>query len=207
MVMLEAVSYLLVAAGGAAVVLTRDPRRQALMQSLFGMSLTLLFLVLQAPDVALSEVTVGAAALPLMILVALANVRQDAGAGRRCRRGCEGADTAMSPKMRLLRLLVRRRRARGRRATRHERPGTVRRIVVAARTDRRGLVEPRGTAGTSPHERRLCGELRLSGPGHAGRGIHPVRRGRGGGAAAPGASGRVGARQARGRPRARLATP
>lgn len=76
MIMLEAISYLLVAAGGAAVVLTRDPRRQALMQSLFGMSLTLLFLVLQAPDVALSEVTVGAAALPLMILVALANVRQ-----------------------------------------------------------------------------------------------------------------------------------
>lgn len=61
------------------MVLTREPRRQALMQSLFGMALTLLFLVLQAPDVALSEVTVGAAALPLMILVALANVQQGPG--------------------------------------------------------------------------------------------------------------------------------
>lgn len=76
MQVLEVVSYLLVAASGTAVVLTREPRRQAVMQGLFGMSLTALFLVLQAPDVALSEVAVGAAALPLMILVALANVRQ-----------------------------------------------------------------------------------------------------------------------------------
>ena len=75
MIILEAVCYLLVAAGGSAVVLTREPRRQALMQSIFGMCLTILFLVLQAPDVALSEAAVGAAALPLMILVTLANVR------------------------------------------------------------------------------------------------------------------------------------
>lgn len=82
MVILEAVSYLLVAAGGTAVVLTRDPRRQAIMLGIFGMTLTLLFLVLQAPDVALSEVAVGAAALPLMILVALANVRQSTAPAR-----------------------------------------------------------------------------------------------------------------------------
>ena len=74
---LEAICYLLVVAGGTAVVLTREPKRQALMQSVFGMTLTILFLVLQAPDVALSEVAVGAAALPLMILVTLANVRVD----------------------------------------------------------------------------------------------------------------------------------
>ena len=80
MQMLESLCYLLVAAGGTAVVLTRDPRRQAMMLGLFGMGLTLLFLVLQAPDVALAEATVGAAATPLMILVVLANVR---GAERR----------------------------------------------------------------------------------------------------------------------------
>ena len=74
---LEAVCYVLVAAGGTAVVLTRDPRRQAMMQSLFGMVLTLLFLVLQAPDVALAEAAVGAVAVPLMILVVLANIRAD----------------------------------------------------------------------------------------------------------------------------------
>ena len=74
---LQLIAYGLVAAGGTAVVLTRDPRRQTLVLSLFGMALTVLFLVLQAPDVALSELTVGAAALPLMLLVALANLHED----------------------------------------------------------------------------------------------------------------------------------
>ncbi len=74
---LEALCYLLVAVGGTTVVLTRNPKRQALVQSVYGMILTVLFVVLQAPDVALSEVAVGAAALPLMILVALANIRED----------------------------------------------------------------------------------------------------------------------------------
>jgi len=35
-----------------------------------------MFLVYQAPDVALSQITVGAVALPLMILLALAKVRR-----------------------------------------------------------------------------------------------------------------------------------
>ena len=47
------------------------------MLSLYGMALTILFLLLKAPDVALSEATVGAAALPLMLLVALANVQNE----------------------------------------------------------------------------------------------------------------------------------
>ncbi len=88
---LEAVSYLLVAALGTAVVLAREPRRQAVMQCLFGMSLTMLFLVLQAPDVALSEVAVGAAALPLMILVALANVRAEPSSNRPAEGAAAGA--------------------------------------------------------------------------------------------------------------------
>lgn len=92
MQVLEVVSYLLVAASGTAVVLTREPRRQAVMQGLFGMSLTALFLVLQAPDVALSEVAVGAAALPLMILVALANVRHEPGEGDRPEAAAEVGD-------------------------------------------------------------------------------------------------------------------
>jgi energy-converting hydrogenase B subunit D len=74
---LETLVYLMVAIGGTAVVLSRDPRRQAIVQSVYGMILTVLFVVLQAPDVALSEVAVGAAALPLMILVALANIGKD----------------------------------------------------------------------------------------------------------------------------------
>jgi uncharacterized MnhB-related membrane protein len=74
-VLLAAV-LLLVAAAGTAVVLVRDPVNQAIMASFFGLLLGLAFLVLQAPDVALSQITVGAVALPLMILLALAKVRR-----------------------------------------------------------------------------------------------------------------------------------
>jgi uncharacterized MnhB-related membrane protein len=38
--------------------------------------LALLFMVFQAPDVTLSELTVGAVALPLLLLLALAKVRK-----------------------------------------------------------------------------------------------------------------------------------
>jgi len=67
----------LVAVCGTCVVLARDPLRQALMASLYGLVLGILFFVFQAPDVALSQTVVGAVALPLMILLALAKVRFD----------------------------------------------------------------------------------------------------------------------------------
>jgi uncharacterized MnhB-related membrane protein len=75
-IVLEVVVLLLVAAGGAAVVLTRNPLNQAIVASFYGLLLGILFLVLQAPDVALSQIVVGAVALPLMILLALAKVRE-----------------------------------------------------------------------------------------------------------------------------------
>ena len=75
MIVLEAAVFLLVAAGGTAVVLTRNPRDQAIVASFYGLILGIMFLVFQAPDVALSQITVGAVALPLMILLALAKVR------------------------------------------------------------------------------------------------------------------------------------
>jgi len=68
--------FLLVAAGGTGTVLTRDPKKQVIVLSFYGMLLSILFLALQAPDVALSELAVGAVALPLMLLVAIANVRK-----------------------------------------------------------------------------------------------------------------------------------
>jgi uncharacterized MnhB-related membrane protein len=77
---LLAVVLLGVAAAGTATVLTRDPLDQAVVASFFGLLLGVAFLVLQAPDVALSQITVGAVALPLMILLALAKVRRQAGA-------------------------------------------------------------------------------------------------------------------------------
>jgi energy-converting hydrogenase B subunit D len=75
MIILEGGVFVLVAAAGTAVALTRDPLNQAIMASFYGLGLGIMFLVYQAPDVALSQITVGAVALPLMILLALAKVR------------------------------------------------------------------------------------------------------------------------------------
>jgi energy-converting hydrogenase B subunit D len=72
---LVATALVLAGASGTVVVAIRDPLRQALAVSLFGIVLGILFFAVQAPDVALSEVVVGAVALPLMILLALAKIR------------------------------------------------------------------------------------------------------------------------------------
>lgn len=79
MTILQIVILMLVAAGGTGVVLSRDPLSQAVGVSFFGLLLSILFLVFQAPDVALSAIVVGALALPLMILLALAKTRGRAG--------------------------------------------------------------------------------------------------------------------------------
>jgi len=65
-----------VAVAATAVVLTRDPASQAIVVSFYGLLLGIMFLIFQAPDVALSQIVVGAIALPLMILLALARVRK-----------------------------------------------------------------------------------------------------------------------------------
>lgn len=69
-------ALLLVAVLGPAVALTRDPRAQAITLTVYGLGLALLFMVFQAPDVALAQVAVGAVALPLMVLLALARLRR-----------------------------------------------------------------------------------------------------------------------------------
>jgi energy-converting hydrogenase B subunit D len=65
-----------VAAGATAVVLIRDRVRQVLMLSIYGVLLAVLFLAFQAPDVTLSELTIGAVLLPIVILLTLAKVRK-----------------------------------------------------------------------------------------------------------------------------------
>ena len=72
-----AVTLTLVAVAATAVVLTRDPTAQAVTLSLYVLVLSLLFFVLQAPDVALAEVAVGTAVVPLMVLLALRRIRRD----------------------------------------------------------------------------------------------------------------------------------
>jgi energy-converting hydrogenase B subunit D len=65
-----------VAVGGGGAVFATDPLRQTLVLSVFGMALTMLFFVFQAPDVALSEIVVSTVGLPVMILLALRKVNQ-----------------------------------------------------------------------------------------------------------------------------------
>jgi len=72
---LQVVVLGLVAVSAFAVVVARDPLRQAMVASIYGLVLGILFFVFAAPDVGLSQTVVGAVALPLMILLALAKVR------------------------------------------------------------------------------------------------------------------------------------
>jgi uncharacterized MnhB-related membrane protein len=67
-------ALVVVALGGTAVVLAREPARQALVASVYGFVLAILFLAFQAPDVALSQIVVGAVALPAMIIYALRKI-------------------------------------------------------------------------------------------------------------------------------------
>jgi uncharacterized MnhB-related membrane protein len=82
--LLVVLALALVLAAATAAVLTRDPARQALVLALLGLTLAILFTVLQAPDVALSQLAVGSALTPLMLLLAVRKVR---GSGRRRERG------------------------------------------------------------------------------------------------------------------------
>jgi energy-converting hydrogenase B subunit D len=71
----QAAALLLVALGAWATVMAREPVRQAVVASLYGLTLGILFFAFQAPDVALSNIVIGAVALPTMILLAIAKTR------------------------------------------------------------------------------------------------------------------------------------
>lgn len=73
---LQAALLVLVAAGATAVVLTRSPLRQVIVLSAYGLILALLFLAFQAPDVTLSELTVGSVLLPALLLLTLGRIRR-----------------------------------------------------------------------------------------------------------------------------------
>jgi uncharacterized MnhB-related membrane protein len=73
---LQAVILVIVAAGSVAVVRARDRVRQAMVLSAYGVALAVLFFTFQAPDVTLSELTVGAVVLPVILLLAIAKVRK-----------------------------------------------------------------------------------------------------------------------------------
>ncbi|WP_129311616.1 hydrogenase subunit MbhD domain-containing protein [Streptomyces sp. L2] len=70
------VALLLVAVSATAAVATREPARQALVLSVLGIVLAVLFTVLQAPDVGLSQLAVGSALTPLLIMLSVRKVRR-----------------------------------------------------------------------------------------------------------------------------------
>ena len=75
MIWFSAALLLLVAVAGTVVVCTRDVTHQVLALGFYGLLFALLFFVFQAPDVALSQITVGAVALPLMVMLAIARMK------------------------------------------------------------------------------------------------------------------------------------
>lgn len=82
--------FLLTAASGTGVALSREPRRQVMAMAVNGLVLSVLFMALQAPDVSFAELAVGSAAVPLLFLVVLASIRMD--------RSPRGDETDRSPR-------------------------------------------------------------------------------------------------------------
>lgn len=74
---LQALAFTVVMVLGVLVVFTRDLMRQSIANGIFALSLVLLFVVLQAPDVALSELVVGSVAFPLVLLATIARTRDE----------------------------------------------------------------------------------------------------------------------------------
>ncbi|MFL5895710.1 MAG: Na(+)/H(+) antiporter subunit B [Thermoleophilaceae bacterium] len=72
----QAVALCAMAVVGTAVVLARDPVRQALLLSVYGIAMVIVFFALQAPDVALSAIVVSTVGLPPMVLLALRKIRE-----------------------------------------------------------------------------------------------------------------------------------
>ncbi|SEG84117.1 Uncharacterized MnhB-related membrane protein [Actinacidiphila yanglinensis] len=68
------VALALVVVCATLAVLCREPARQAVVLGALGLCLAVLFAVLQAPDVALSQIAVGTALTPLLILLTVRKV-------------------------------------------------------------------------------------------------------------------------------------
>lgn len=77
MLIMQIAILVFVAIAGTAVVLTRDIRNQVIGLSYYGLLLALMFFLFQAPDVALSQIVIGAVALPLMFMLAIAKIRRN----------------------------------------------------------------------------------------------------------------------------------
>jgi energy-converting hydrogenase B subunit D len=72
---LQLAALVMVGLAGTTVVLVRDPLRMTIVNAVYALALTILFLVFQAPDVALSMLVVGGIAYPIVLLAVIARVR------------------------------------------------------------------------------------------------------------------------------------
>jgi uncharacterized MnhB-related membrane protein len=73
---LQALVLVFAALGATAVALCMNPLRQIILSGIYGLVLTILFVTLQAPDVALSMLVVSTVAYPLVVLAAIARHRR-----------------------------------------------------------------------------------------------------------------------------------
>ena len=76
---LVCVALVTVAVAGTATVLVRDPVRQLVVAGFFGLALAILFFVVRAPDVALSQIVVATVAVPAMALLTLSRLGRGGG--------------------------------------------------------------------------------------------------------------------------------
>ena len=91
---LEIAILILVAIIGTGVVLTRQTTSQVIALSFYGIVLAMMFFIFQAPDVALSQITIGAVALPLMFMLALAKIHRNEEHRRIAKEHKEGSEAA-----------------------------------------------------------------------------------------------------------------
>ncbi len=73
---LQAVALILSALAATAVALCLNPLRQIVVSGIYGLILTITFVTLQAPDVALSMLVVTTVAYPLVVLAAIGRTRR-----------------------------------------------------------------------------------------------------------------------------------
>jgi len=75
MIVMQVAVLLFVAITGTAVVFTRNPLHQVIGLAFYGLVMTLMFFIFQAPDVAFSQIVIGAVVIPLMVLLTLAKLK------------------------------------------------------------------------------------------------------------------------------------
>lgn len=75
MIVMQVAILVFVAVAGTAVVLTRNPLNQVIGLGFYGLVMALMFFIFQAPDVAFSQIVIGAVVIPLMVLLTLAKLK------------------------------------------------------------------------------------------------------------------------------------